>query len=103
MYVRLTPDVIKEAYKQTGLKPKQGTTLQLSDNCACGLGAYGKWKHPGVTNGLHMLCIYAAWYYAGFMDGFDGEEPRRVHSDDKKDYDLGYQDGIDSWNSVKEL
>jgi hypothetical protein len=103
MYVRLTPDVIKEAYKQTGLKPKQQTTLQLCSNNACGLAAYSRWKTPALTRGLDIMCHYWDWYHAGFMDGFDGEEKRRTASSYEEDYCLGYQDGIDCWNSVKEL
>jgi hypothetical protein len=106
---RITVEEVKNAYKETGLKPKQGNFFP-EPGCACGLGAiyiqksrkenFGKDK-VSVMNKLSYT--YPRIYQVGFANGFDGirKKSEFVTTVTRDHYHMGYEDGKAAYEAVR--
>lgn len=85
---RITPQMVKEAYQKTGLKPVRGQWTAFEDGrqCGCGLTAllcssgFSFQRVDEFTNEKALPIEYAADrllldrnYATGFVGGFDGK------------------------------
>lgn len=105
---RITPEMVLEAYKVTGLKPIRDEWVNKIDGkeCGCGLTAIfcaqvddgfselsgaGLWADDTIGRALNL----DQRYVHGFTAGFDGGA--------KLDYGEAYEDGRAAWEAVKHL
>jgi len=97
---RISPEMVLEAYKKTGLKPMQGD-LFPRDGCACALGSFAAMNgYKDTANALLFLNNLTSHDYVNaFGEGFDGE---RFHSYGDK-FDNAFRDGQEAWEAVKHL
>jgi hypothetical protein len=109
---RIKPEEVVNAYKETGLKPKQGRYFEEEGEriCACGLGAIfdQKWGLPDGSDlsdhstmdsyvGGILQEEYPNTYIIGFAMGFDQKIPAGDFygktENLKIQYETGYEDG----------
>jgi hypothetical protein len=105
---RITPEMVIEAYRKTGLNPVRGDYFPIT-GYACALGALyvaeGKYRsdrnlHLNSTFcSLHSQYVYGSEYCVGFVNAFDGEEILWPENDE---YVAGYEDGRAAWNAIVE-
>ena len=98
---RLGVDVLREAFRRSGRRPKQGYSSH-SSGCACGIHAlcYAKGIDPrglddeGFADALHLRRRYVT----GFIDGWDGRdfEPDMPRGG----YREGFEDGHAAWAAL---
>ena len=92
---RITVEEVLEAYRVTGLKPKQHIHFDGGSGCACAIGAIAvssgcepSYYEVVEWGNVHLACDYRA----GFMQGFDGDRMGVIGSQ-LHDYCEGYADG----------
>lgn len=108
---RITPEQVKAAYEQTGLKPVQGEYFDRDvpplcanePTLACGLGALYRSVFPGgEADGVSVEkwadTKYGCEYRDGFINGFDG---CRVMANETDEWKIGHQDGQAAYNLVQ--
>jgi hypothetical protein len=103
--MKITPEMILDAYENTGLKPKQGDYFSKDGKCACGLGAFYAFNNntkelDGSYVGNYISKLISYDYLSGFIDGFDSNE---YIGDPLDEEIIGYKDGIAAWEAVKHL
>jgi hypothetical protein len=95
---RITPEQVVEAYKETGLKPRQ--RVFLVDKCACGLGVLA--AHDANINNSYdaydwAVTQYGEDYVESFWRGFDDRSTTPQY-----EQHIGYEDGRACWQAVVE-
>jgi hypothetical protein len=105
---RITPEMVIEAYRKTGLNPVRGDYFPIT-GYACALGALyvaeGKYnkEHNSYLNSdscmWHFKNAYGVFYQCGFVDAFDGAHMLWPENDE---YVVGYEDGRAAWNACVE-
>ena len=91
---RITPDMVLEAYRKTGLKPSRGNVVIHNNRC-CPIGALAAAQGKVAENSIGSNCYTFVESYYGlevgyvglFWHGFDGFKS-------SNDRSQGYQDGM---------
>lgn len=90
---RISPEMVVEAYRVTGLKPCRWL-VDCGDEC-CGVGVVqARDGIPGDER--HQKCCekYGVPYTHGFQDGFDGQPTLPQFSSNRERYIQGHADGV---------
>jgi hypothetical protein len=114
-FKRVTPEVVIEAYKKTGLQPVTSVFIDEHEGqiCSCGLGAVVRANHMeldvwDIDNKLQDMgaedieFLFGEGkpheYLNGFIWGFDGSHPEskrfeQMSTEDQQMFILGHEDG----------
>jgi len=104
--MRLTPELVREAYEKTNITPiKEDYGYLTDEGCAgCGITAVlshikGEFTVPEDYEEAARLLGCSNEYASGFVRGFDGDQSEHATGDTA----LGMEDGNAAWEAVIEL
>ena len=114
--LRITPQEVATAYRETGLEPLMGISVRHKDNILCGgcaltaLYSYSTGIKPPTFTPVRDWAkkIYGPNYIIGFVTGWDIVHECDISPDHRKlqkesAYTVGEKDGILALNHIRQI